>query len=97
MMGILYDDETLERMAKEALAQGRIMEAAWMGCRAMMVPANATEKQVAGARTLFFTGAKTLLSVLQYTTDVEDRMEKLEAELAQWDAFMREKGSGTKQ
>jgi hypothetical protein len=96
-MGVLFDDETLERMSKDLLARGLIMESAWLGCRAMMLPANATEKQIQTARMLFFTGAKCLLTALQYTTDVEDRMEKLEAELAQWDAFMREKGGGTKQ
>jgi hypothetical protein len=96
-MGILFEDEELKRMSEEMLDRGMIVETAWLGFSKFMLPANTSEEQLKVLRLTFFCGAKCLFDSLQYTTDVEDRMAKLEAELAQWDMFMREKESGGKQ
>jgi hypothetical protein len=96
-MGILFEDEELRGMSKEMLDRGMIVETAWLGFRHFMLPANVSEDELKVLRMTFFCGAKCLFDSLQYITDVKDRMTKLEAELGQWDAYMREKGGRTRQ
>lgn len=82
----------MQALTRKLVDDGRLIEAGWVGLRAMWLPPDAPENQVADLRKAFMAGAQhawsSLLTMLDEgedpTTADLGRMEKIQAEL---DAF----------
>lgn len=91
----MVDKQVIERVERELIAQGRIIEAGWQGLRLMAVPPGAPEIQLREMRKAFFAGAQHLFSTIMRTLDPGDepteadmrRLDNIQAEL---DAFIKD-------
>jgi hypothetical protein len=99
LMGVLLDDVTLERITKQMMDEGRVLEAGWTGFRVLCLPADIQRKQEDTLRRIYFIGAKCLMTALEASLQSDDslrpqRMAQLRAELDRWDALGRERKPG---
>lgn len=59
---VMADREYLERLTKELVDQGKLIEAGWIGLRLIAVPDDAPPVQLKEMRMAFFAGAQHLFS-----------------------------------
>lgn len=80
----------LERMAREATEQGKLIEAGWIGLRIAAFPVDTPPEQLEHSRNVFFAGAHHLFaSIVNHVLDPGDdptpadlaRMDLINAEL----------------
>lgn len=91
----MVDKEFIQRVERELVEQGRIIEAGWQGLRLMAVPPGAPPVQIREMRNAFFAGAQHLFSTIMRTLDPGDepteadmrRLDNIQAEL---DAFIKD-------
>lgn len=90
----MADRAFLERLSRELVDQGKLMEAGWVGLRLAAVPDDAPKVQLQEMRMAFFAGAQHLFSSIMGVLDAGEepteadlrRMELIDAELR---AFVR--------
>lgn len=90
-------EETINKLAKNAVDQGKIIEAGWLAMKIMAVPAGATEAQMRDMRNCFFAGAQhlyaSILAVLDPGSDATEqdmaRMTLIDEELKQFVAKLK--------
>jgi hypothetical protein len=83
-------DDKFAGTARRLIAQGKIIEAGWVGLRAVWLPADAPPHQVDDCRSAFFAGAQHLFASIMVgldegldPTDADmDRMSAISTELA---------------
>jgi hypothetical protein len=84
-MGLIFDDETLERLTNEFMDEGQVLEAGWVGFRAMCLPKDVHPETEAAFRQVYFIGAKCLMTAMEVTHFSQHRITQLQAELIHWD------------
>lgn len=80
--------EQLAAATRKLTENGRIIEAGWIGLRAMAVPANAPAIQVEEMRNAFFAGAQHLFSSIM--TMLDPGADPTEADLGRMDQIQQE-------
>jgi hypothetical protein len=76
-------EEQITAMEHALIAQGKIIEAGWIGLRAMAVPADAPAIQIEEMRNAFFAGAQHLYACIMRTMDPGE--EPTDADMARLD------------
>jgi hypothetical protein len=71
------DEEYIERLQRDLIARGKLIEAGWARMRAIGIPLSAPQAQVESMRTAFFMGAHYLYQVLEDPTEDDEGQVRL--------------------
>lgn len=88
-------NEQIAALEQALVDSGKIIEAGWVGLRAMAVPANASDVQIDEMRSAFFAGAAHLFSCIMRTLDpgeepTETDMRRLDMIQQELDSFIND-------
>lgn len=91
--------EVTDKLTKELVDQGRLIEAGWVSLRKFAIPKNASEEQLREMRMAFFAGAQHLWGAVNSIMEAGDeptvadlqRMSKINDELEQFVAALKAK------
>jgi hypothetical protein len=84
----MADRAYLERLTKELINQGNLIEAGWIGLRLSAIPLDAPAAQLEGMRSAFFAGAHHLFASIMCALDSGE--EPTDADLRKIDQIDRE-------
>ena len=83
-----YADPLVEALTKKLVDEGKLVEAGWVGLKAMAVPADAPAIQLEEMRNAFFAGAQHVYSSIMTMLDPGE--DPTEADLSRMDAIDKE-------
>lgn len=89
----MADRKFLERLSKELLEQGKLLEAGFVGLRLAAIPDNAPKVQLDEMRMAFFAGAQHLFGSIMSILDpgdepTDDDMRRMDLIAKELDAFI---------